>query len=37
LYGRNGREDVVKNWSWEDSTEAIENYLLETTKSIAKQ
>jgi glycosyltransferase involved in cell wall biosynthesis len=30
LYGRNGRQDVLKNWSWEVSTKAIEKHLLET-------
>jgi glycosyltransferase involved in cell wall biosynthesis len=30
MYGRNGREDVLKNWSWDASTKAIEDHLLET-------
>jgi glycosyltransferase involved in cell wall biosynthesis len=27
-YGRNGREHVVKNWTWENSTLKLEEYLI---------
>jgi glycosyltransferase involved in cell wall biosynthesis len=27
-YGRNGREHVLKNWTWEQSVDSLEKYLF---------
>lgn len=32
-YGRNGREHVVNNWSWDRAIEQLEAYLLATAKN----
>lgn len=28
LYGRNGREHILRNWTWEQSTNALEEHLI---------
>jgi glycosyltransferase involved in cell wall biosynthesis len=32
-WGQNGREQILKNWSWERSTVEIEQYLLEAART----
>jgi glycosyltransferase involved in cell wall biosynthesis len=31
-YGRNGREQVLKNWTWDQSAASIERYLTDCSK-----